>query len=219
MAEVLRRMGLQEQAVRVLIAKNREHGRHPTGFNEVLWYVILGPSIAFGYHPFNAFYASLAVILFGYFRFRRGEKDGVIIPTRRRDAYGDDREGVNNLYPNFNAFIFSLEHFVPLVKMGVAEYWMPNANRGKKIHGLRQLLLMWVVKWGFGKSNGKYRFRKWNRSLKFSPSTRGASLRNYLWCHICLGWALTTLWVGGLTGLIKTWDSLYRNRPPQMRLL
>jgi hypothetical protein len=121
-----------------------------------------------------------------------------------RDAYGDDREGVNNLYPNFNAFIFSLEHFVPLVKMGVAEYWMPNANRGKKIHGLRQLLLMWVVKWGFGKSNGKYRFRKWNRSLKFSPSTRGASLRNYLWCHICLGWALTTLWVGGLTGLIKT---------------
>ncbi len=30
------------------------------------------------------------------------------------------------------------------------------------------------------------------------------SLRWYLWCHIIAGWVLTTLWVGGLMGLLKT---------------
>jgi cytoskeletal protein CcmA (bactofilin family) len=32
----------------------------------------------------------------------------------------------------------------------------------------------------------------------------GRALRIYLWFHIVIGFALTTLWVGGLTGLIKT---------------
>jgi hypothetical protein len=32
----------------------------------------------------------------------------------------------------------------------------------------------------------------------------GAVLRWYFWIHIIAGWVLTTLWVGGLTGLLKT---------------
>ena len=32
----------------------------------------------------------------------------------------------------------------------------------------------------------------------------GRALRIYLWFHIIIGFVLTTLWVGGLTALIKT---------------
>jgi hypothetical protein len=64
---------------------------------------------------------------------------------------------------------------VPLVKLGVGEHWMPNASGGAKL-----------------------------RMYKFSRLTQGSLLRAYFWIHIIAGWILTTLWVGGLTGLIKT---------------
>ena len=31
----------------------------------------------------------------------------------------------------------------------------------------------------------------------------GQLVRYYLWLHITLGWVLTTLWVAGLSGLVK----------------
>jgi hypothetical protein len=61
------------------------------------------------------------------------------------------------------------------VKLKVEEYWIPNANRGP-------LLL---------------------RFDSFPLLAVGGLFRLYLWLHIIAGWILTTLWVGGLTGLIK----------------
>jgi hypothetical protein len=85
------------------------------------------------------------------------------------------RNWLSEAYPKFNAFVYSLECFVPLVKLGMSEYWMPNANHGQEI-----------------------------RILKFIVFRSGAVLRLYLWFHIIAGWVLTTLWVGGVTGLVKT---------------
>jgi hypothetical protein len=82
---------------------------------------------------------------------------------------------LNETYPKFNACIYSLETFVPLVKLGVGDYWIPNAHGGATLR--------------VGK----------NGLLKF-----GSLLRCYFWFHIIAGWVLTTLWVGGFTGLIKS---------------
>jgi hypothetical protein len=60
MAAVLRNMGLQEESVKVMIAKNYDHGVHPLGFKEVVWYGVVGPFIGFGYTPWNAFYQNSA---------------------------------------------------------------------------------------------------------------------------------------------------------------
>jgi hypothetical protein len=83
--------------------------------------------------------------------------------------------GLRETYPKFNAFIYSLETFVPLVKLEVGQYWIPNANRGVEFH--------------IG---------------KVVHFTTGGLLRAYFWLHILLGWIFTTIWVGGFTGLLKT---------------
>ena len=64
---------------------------------------------------------------------------------------------------------------MPLVKLGVGDYWIPNAHGGSAV-----------------------------RIGEFALPTGGSLLRCYFWFHIIAGWVLTTLWVGGFTGLTKS---------------
>jgi hypothetical protein len=187
MAAVLRSMGLQEDAVKVMIAKNEELGQHPRGIEEYLWFRFFGPFIGFGYTPWNAFYVSIVIILLGYCLFKTGERFQIVTPTK-----SDDYDRHRELYPKFNAFIYSLETFVPFVKLGLDEYWMPNANCGQELRLLRSKKIA-------------------NAGPPSTPEVTnlptlkvGSLLRCYYWFHIIAGWVLTTLWVGGLTGLLKT---------------
>ena len=76
-------------------------------------------------------------------------------------------------YQTFNAFIYSLDAFIPIVNLHQQNYWLPDTNKGRilKILGIQ-------TRWG-------------------------SLLRIYLWVHICLGWIITSLWVAGLTGLVR----------------
>jgi hypothetical protein len=188
LAAVLGKMGLEEDAKKVMIAKNEEHRRHlraPMGRQrfwdwvsfvfEWFWYKGLGRTIGYGYHPWNAFLISLVVIGIGWSAFAVGYHSKLITPTGDK-AYVVEKDGTRRFkkdgktpqvspdYPKFNAFVYSLETFLPLVKFGIGERWAPNANLG----------------------------------------TAGSVLRYYLWIHITAGWVLTTLWLGGLTRLLKT---------------
>ncbi len=53
-------------------------------------------------------------------------------------------------------------------------YWLPNANRGGEIP-----LILFKCK-------------------------TGVLLRWYFWFHIVCGWILTSLWVAGFTGLVRS---------------
>jgi hypothetical protein len=100
------------------------------------------------------------------------EKDG----ARR---FKNGRPQISKDYPKFNAFVYSVETFVPLLKLGVGEYWAPNANLGAPLNSGM------ILKMGF-------------------PRNYGSMLRYYMWIHIILGGVLGTLWIGGLTKLLKT---------------
>src|SRR4029077_7165778 len=56
------------------------------------------------------------------------EKDG----TRRLSKTGTPQ--VSEDYPKFNAFVYSAETFVPLLKLGIGERWTPNAHRGAPLN-------------------------------------------------------------------------------------
>jgi hypothetical protein len=187
MAAVLRSMGLQEDAVKVMIAKNQELGHHPRGIEDYLWYRLFGPFIGFGYTPWNAFYVSIVVILIGYCLFKIGNRFQIVTPTKP-----DDYDRHQELYPKFNAFMYSLETFIPLVRLGLGEYWTPNANCGPELHILRR------------KKTHKGGLPSPQEAVRLQPLKVGSLLRCYYWFHIIAGWVLTTLWVGGLTGLLKT---------------
>jgi hypothetical protein len=141
---------------------------------EVCWYRGLGWLIGFGFYPQHALYVSIIIVVFGWFVFERAYIYKVMLPTSD-DACHWNTTQVKDRYPKFNAFVYSLEAFVPLVKLGVEEKWTPNANRNANVHA------------------GRVNLR-----------VPGGVFRWYLWIHILCGWVFTTLWVGGFTGLLKT---------------
>lgn len=171
-------MGLDEDARKVMIAKNEEHAQYARGKTRMVMVWIFGHLIGYGYSPWRAFGLSLGVIVVAWWLFRRGYCRGLVTPTGDAE-FTVESHGVrpkSDNYPKFNAFVYSLETFVPLVKLGLADHWMPNANRRAPQSGKRPPL----------------------------PPSTGSWLRGYLWCHIIAGWVLSALWVGGITGLVKT---------------
>lgn len=142
---------------------------------DLCWYKFFGKLIGYGYRPWNALYASLLIVTIGAVLFKVGYLAKLIAPTGN-DAYYEGTEEIRDTYPKFNMLIYSLETFVPIVKLKLEEYWIPDANRGP-------VLL---------------------RFDRFPLLTIGGLLRCYLWFHILAGWVLTTLWVAGFTGLLKS---------------
>jgi hypothetical protein len=173
-------MGDEPAAKEVLIQKNLDHGEYVARSYEAKpfweklgrfyshewwWYHVFGKAIGYGYRPGRAFLASLVFIFLGWVLFRLGYVCGLLTPQGDK-AYEKDSEGhrvVADSYPKFNAFVYSLESFVPIIKLDQSASWAPNANR----------------------SGGRF-------------------LRYYLYLHIMAGWVLTTLWVGAVTGLVKS---------------
>jgi hypothetical protein len=173
LAAVLGEMGLEEEARKVMIAKNKNQAAHLHWRPAWLWYGLFGKLVGYGYRPWRAFLISLVVIGIGWLVFDYGFNHDLVTPPEEK-AYKTGTHELTELYPRFNAFVYSLETFVPLLKLGISQYWMPNATRPP---------LLVIHHWHI---------------------TAGGLLRGYLWFHIIAGWVLTTLWVGGLTKLVKT---------------
>ena len=186
LAAVLRQMGHEGDAWPVMIEKNRERARF-THFprHGWWWYNVFGRLIDYGYAPWRAFAISVAMILLGTFLFHLGRSHDLVTPAKE-NAYAkapngqfeldkSERPKIVENYPVFNALVYSTESFIPLIKFDQTANWTPNANRCAKIS-------------------------IFHRQVPFS----GRFLRCYLYCHIAAGWLLTSLWVGAVTGLVKT---------------
>ncbi len=177
LAAVLRSWGRDDDAKRVLIAKEEDRGKYTKmRLHERYWHRLLGLSIGYGYRPWRALWFMMGIIATGCLLFGIGSATRLITPSKG-GAYVADGGGGQRLaddYPKFNAFIYAIDMFVPVLDLHVANYWLPNANRG------RQLLRL-----------GRFKLRC------------GGLLRLYLWIHILAGWVLTTMLVVGVTWYVR----------------
>jgi hypothetical protein len=180
LAQTLRQAGHEEAAVEVLIGKNRDETSRLTMLSLTwLWHHLFDWFAGYGYRPRKAFGWSIAFILFGAVLFGLGYNHGLVTPTKVEAYEPKGSMDVSINYPVFNCFVYSAESFIPLIKLRVADSYAPNANLGS-MHT--------------------------TSSFQCIPSIsvkNGSLLRYYLWFHVAAGWLLTTLWVGGLTGLIR----------------
>jgi sRNA-binding regulator protein Hfq len=184
LAATLRNMGHERDARLVMIQKNRDQAAFTRFLGQRWWwYNFFGRAIGYGYAPWRAFVGSVLMIVLGWFLFAFGSSHDLISPAKE-SAYEKTSNGqfvlINQKrkladdYPVFNPFVYSLESFTPLLKLDQGANWTPNANHGAQV---------WL----------------WHCQV-----TTGGLLRWYLWIHIIAGWVLTTLWVGAVTGLVKS---------------
>lgn len=156
---------------------------------------------SYGYAPQNAIWLLLGVTGLGWIIYRRSFVAGIITPTEK-DAYKDFRstKQTPSHYPRFSAFIYSLENTFPLVDLGQSSRWQPDPD---------SVPVPVVAKQSLGPEDIERHTRPSlrilvRRSLNYLTRPLTAQqLRVFLWAQILVGWLLATLFVAGITGLIR----------------
>ncbi len=74
----------------------------------------------------------------------------------------------------FDPLVYSIDVFTPVVDLHQESVWLPDASQG------------------------------WEISLLLFKARQGDLLRTYFWFQIVAGWVLTSLWVAGFTGLVRS---------------
>lgn len=137
LAKVLRERGDNTGARQVLIAlEDVRREREALSFFPWLWRWILKLTIAYGYRPWYALYWALGVVVLGALLFWRGHAAGLVTPFdpefggEAYEFFTDYAHNVPAYYTPFNAAVYSLDAFLPIINLGLKEHWRPNANLG-----------------------------------------------------------------------------------------
>ena len=146
LAKVLTADGNESGATDVLIAQReaqRESGN--LGRLERLWNLVLQVTIGYGFRPLRALWWIFGFVILGTLLFSAGYRMKVITPTEG-DAYEcfNENGSAPAHYPPFNAFVYSLENFLPVVELHQGEYWRPNP-RHQTSTTLQATLLRWYL--------------------------------------------------------------------------
>jgi hypothetical protein len=131
LASVLTSDGDMGGATEVLIAQRRAQREFGNlGRLERMWNLLLQITIGYGYRPLRALWWILGFVLFGTALFGAGYRMRIITPTEA-NAFGQFAESgiAPGHYPPFNAFVYSLENFLPVVDLHQGEYWRPNPRQ------------------------------------------------------------------------------------------
>ena len=181
MAKALKQSGRIEGETEVLIAQRiaqRQSDR--LSLPSRAWNLLLQGTIGYGYRPMRALWWIAGFVFLGAMLFQWGYRAGALTPTEP-DAYEVFARGGRPPvhYPHFNAFVYSLENFLPVVDLHLGDHWRPNP---------RERVVADPASGEWGTANA---------------TAAGKLLRWYLWFHILAGWVLTPLLFAGLSGLIR----------------
>ena len=142
---------------------------------------LLRATIGFGYYSLRALWWLLGLVLIGSLWYALGYKTGSIVPTERA-AYESVAgcRGRPAYYDAFHPVPYSLENSFPLVKLGVQDKWAPGQSAQCSPYGSRGRTTALLV-------------------AIASPQM----LQRFRWFQICAGWLLATLFVAGVSGVIR----------------
>jgi hypothetical protein len=114
LASVLNEMGHEVDARRILIAKQKDPARvKDLSFPRRVWHHILGSTIGYGYRPWQALVWIVLLIALGTGFFWNGSDTALFAETKTTGV------------PVFNALVYSVDAFVPLVDLHQAKYRLP----------------------------------------------------------------------------------------------
>jgi len=125
-------------------------------FAQCAWSQLLRLTIGYGYKLSRSFWWLLLFITLGYAVSCVGYRDRVIAPTDK-DAYTyfTQHGQAPDYYPQFNPFVFTIEHSVPAINFGISNNWSADSVAQISAHPcyassvrnllLAQRLLGWIL--------------------------------------------------------------------------
>jgi len=178
-ANLLDNLGLEKDAREIRVAMNNEILKKSQKWKQRFWLRFSGLLIGYGYKPFKVIKFALLIWFLGAILYSVGDKHKLMQPPSKfaYKNYSDtcklDELEPFEYYPKFNPLIYSLDVFLPIVNLHQEENWRPIGNKNDNIF---------------------YRITNIN----------GISLLNILmYFQILSGWILTTMLIGGFSGLVR----------------
>ncbi len=179
LAKVLRDDGDEDGARRVLVEMERR--QRAASWAGQPWSWLLRWTIGYGYYPLRALGGLTLLSVLGWIIYRRALLAGSMTPTDKKAyQYYVENHAPPPHHTPFSPFVYSLENSLPLVELGQVDHWQPNPNLQLPEHNA---------------GNWWARFAHWTLSPVF--------LRRFLWVQIIVGWILATLFVAGITGIVR----------------
>jgi hypothetical protein len=192
LAKVLSDRGDERGAQRVLFEMERRRRAQSAGWLSALWSQILRWTVGYGFFPGRALGWLLGLVLIGTMFFGVGYLGGAVAPTDKEAyAYFEAHGQPPEYYPRFNAFAYSFEHAAPLISLGQKDHWAP-----KPLFAGKQPIVS-------GNLVGSVTNRQIRGYYLVPRLCAVGFLRLWLWLQIVLGWVLATLFVAGLTGIVR----------------
>jgi hypothetical protein len=188
--KVLREMGHERDARQIAIEREKEMARRPTnGRLQKFWDFLRGITVGYGYRPSYALYWSLGFFLVGWLTFATAGNFDYMVP---RDgsviAYmaANPRSPLPPRYTEFNSIVYAFDAYLPVIELGQDSAWEPSdvpmrgarppINDGSFAFDLASAAV-WSFSWGL------HRFIYWLEEV--------------------LGWIFVSLYIAGMSGIMK----------------
>jgi hypothetical protein len=192
LAEVLRAQGHDDDAKKILIGM-AEDRRKWGGLSRWSrgWEWILGATIDYGYRPFRAGIWLLVLWLIGLLLFWAGYWAQVMVPSNK-DAFAEFAVHgvVPGWYEPFSSLIYAVDTALPVISFGQRDRWLPAGHPCGT-----------PSSWDPNQITCRPELK--GRLGSYTRAALTATLPIYRWVHLALGWFLASLFVAGITGLVK----------------
>jgi hypothetical protein len=157
-----------------------------------VWGWLLKATIGYGFRLQRTLYWLIGLTVCGAALFCLGYLGGAMAPTEREAYACFQKQGwPPRHYQQFNPLVYSLENSVPLLRLGQDSAWAPDPGpREQEYPGAVNFApFKWLARVA----------ARWHFSWLAPPWF----LRLFRWGQIILGWVLATLFVAGVTGVVR----------------
>jgi hypothetical protein len=157
------------------------------------WGKVLKATIGYGFRLQRTLYWLIGLTVMGTLLFGLGYLGGSMAPTERDSYARFEKQGwPPRHYQAFNPFIYALENSVPVLRLGQDSAWAPDPGPRDQEHA------------------GAVNFPPWKWAARVSGNHLNGwdipppwLLHAFRWLQIVMGWMLATLFVAGVTGVVR----------------
>jgi hypothetical protein len=197
---VLRTMGFDSDARELGV--RRENARllsGQLGLAGRIWALLLWSAVAYGYKPWRALGWSAILLTVSWFVFASAGQLGYMAPrdgnVRVSPAWEHPERNLSkkpeipSTYPPFNGLVYALDTFIPVISLGQSDAWEPSTRKtivtvhaGPDRAVLASVPERYAVSETFLKAGGH---------------------RVFVWVNEVAGWILVSLFIAGMSGVMR----------------